>query len=88
MKEWSCINVTSEICYEDGIWMEVALDGVQLRILVTVSNFLVVPLVSAGWNISLNVTLGSCTAQIIRASIFHTLSWAKCDQSSLLLVAA
>ena len=28
------------------------------------------------------------TAQSSRASTFHTLSWAKCDQSSLLLVAA
>jgi len=76
----------SEICYEDGRWMELALDSVQWRILVAVSNFLFALTVSAGWNISLNVTLGSCTAQRSRASTFHTLSWAKCDQSSLLLV--
>ena len=52
------------------------------------TNFLVVLPVSAGCNISLNVTLGSCTAQCSRASTFHTMSWTKCDQSSLLLVAA
>jgi hypothetical protein len=88
MKQWSFINLTSEIFSEGGGWMELALDGVQWRILVAVSNFLVVVPVSAGWNISLNATLGSCTAQSSRASTFHTLSWAKCDQPSLLLVAA
>jgi len=67
-------------------WMKLDLDGVQWRILVAVLNFLVVVPVPAGWNISLNVTLGSWIAQSSRASTFHTLSWAKCDQSSLLLV--
>jgi len=39
--------------------MKLDLDGVQWRILVAVLNFLVVVPVPAGWNISLNVTLGS-----------------------------